>query len=118
MFEVETSIIFIESPILVGNRFQQGAKGGGLLFELPIGAWTTRTIGGTEELNLISSRIINLVHDTSVSKTAFNVTLASAHTDTTLIKQGIGLRTITGPYSADTGNIKDFRNDFVITFQT
>lgn len=105
--------IYVLEPILIDQLFQQGGQTGLGLYEMIMGAWDDRYIGGTEEINIIGSRILNLFNDANtVHTTQFDVTLDSAYTNTTLITQGIRIVGIGGPRVIDTEDRKEFRREF------
>jgi hypothetical protein len=119
VFETFTKpFIYVMPPMQTDFIFQSG--GGKKLgrFDLTIGAWDDRVTGSTEEINIISSRILALFNDpATVQTTQFNVTLDSAYTNTTLNAQGVKIESCVGPSVIGGEDIKEFRNEFSVTLR-
>jgi len=115
IWETTKAVIYIEPPMQINTRWQQGGLGGGE-FEMIIGAWDNRKEGGTEEINIINSRILALMMNPSTLNTSFDVTLGSAFTSTTLVAQGIIVTGVIGPREIETEDRKEFRSEFVVNF--
>jgi len=106
--------IYTEDPFPVGDVYmQQGASKGKRLYSIIIGAWDDRKTGGIEEITIMTSRISDLFSDPYTVHTAtFDVTLATAISDTTLKAQGIRVDAIGGPRKIEIENQKEFRREF------
>ena len=114
--DLGSPFIFTESPIQIGyNTPQQGARRSEEFFEMKIGLWDDRKTGGIEEISILSGRVLDTFGDMyGVHTATFDVTLASAHTDTTLLEQGITIEDIRGPRNIATENPKEFRREFTL----
>lgn len=106
--------VYVMPPKVVDWRWVQGGKPGKAL-RMIIGAWDDRGSGGTEEINIIGSRIADLFSDPqALNSQSFNVTLGSYTSGTTLIAQGINVMSIIGP--RDLTDIVDGSKEFRIEF--
>ena len=118
--EFTKPFIYIEKPMIVNTREQQGGMRSHD-WELIIGCWVDRKTGGPGEINIITSRLIALFDDPkTLGTTKFDVTLGATTTeDTTLVLQGIKFLNIMGPREIikDT-DLKEFRNEITITVRT
>ena len=81
-----------------------------------IGVWDDRKTGGPEEINLMSSRILELCNDPkAVNYTnTFTVTLGSdTYADTNLSSQNLYIEGISGPREINTTvDLMEFRREF------
>jgi hypothetical protein len=106
--------IYVLDPVPVNKIFHQG----GIPFrfyEMIIGIWDDRKTGGSEEINLMTSNILNNFEDSkTLHSTKFTVTLDSTYTDTTLHLRAISVLGITGPRDIATEDLKEFRKEFTI----
>lgn len=116
--EFTEPIIYILNPFLTSSDYIQGGLST-KSWEMIIGAWDHRKVGGTEEINIIGSRLLNLFGDPqTVNTTQFNVTLSEAFTNTTLKAQGCYVLGIIGPRDIATEDLKEFRREFTISLRT
>ena len=106
--------VYIEDPMPLSDvYFQQGASKAKRQYSIMVGAWDDRKTGGIEEITIMTSRISDLFSDPYTVHTAtFDVTLATAYSDTTLKAQGISVDGIGGPRKIETENQKEFRREF------
>jgi len=80
-----------------------------------IGCWVDRKTGGLEELNIMNSRLFDLFDDSKTAHTTqFTVTTNAAHTDTTLLAQGVRVEGILGPRSIPVEDRKESRTEVTI----
>ena len=108
-------IIYIESPIQVGKIQQQGQSAVNRRWRITIGTWLDRKHGGTEELNIIGSKLLSLFEDprTACVLTTFNITLGTTvYTATNLTALGIFIDGIEGPTPINATDEKEFRDEF------
>lgn len=110
--------IYVMPPIVTDWRWIQGGKPGSRL-RMILGAWDDRGTGGTEEINLIASRLLDFFTDPKVMNAqTFTITIGTTtYTGTTLIAQGIRVDTgagpgITGPRQIQSDDLKEFRYEF------
>ena len=114
--DLGTPIIFTEPPHKINDSTpQQGGQKTQEYLDMRIGIWDDRKTGGIEEISIISGRMLDLFGNLNTVHTAtFDVTLATAFTDTTLLAQGARVEGIVGPRSIATVNQKEFRNEFTL----
>jgi hypothetical protein len=108
-------------PVSVADWMQQGGGIPGTEWEMIIGCWDARLTGGPEEIQIIGSQLLALFNNpVTLNKTnTFNVTLgATTYTTTNLIDQGIETMSIRGPRPIDCEDLKEFRDEFIITLLT
>jgi len=108
--------IYVLSPTEITEIKQKGGLTTGV-WQLPIGAWTERSKGGEEELNIICSYIRNFFKTSSCHTQVFDVTLDQAYTDTTLVLRGIRIDEIQGPaekFIDHPDGYKQFRREFTL----
>lgn len=113
--QFDEPIIYVMQPIQVGKVQQQGQSAVNRRWRMTIGAWLDRKHGGTEELNIIGSRLMSLFEDprTACVLTTFDITLgATAYTDTNLTALGIFVDGIEGPEPIYAPDEKEFRDEF------
>ncbi len=111
--------VYVMPPKVIDFGWTQGGKPGKRL-RMILGAWDDRGSGGTEEINIIGSRILDLFTDpAALNAQTFSVTLGTAITGTTLLAQGIGIDHDAGPgivgprdLSDGTGSLKEFRHEY------
>lgn len=104
--------LYVLPPTVQSWRRVQGGKSSPLM-SMTIGAWDDRKTGGTEEINIVGSRILALFGDPqTVHTTTFTVTLDSVYTGTTLKNQGVYVDGIFGPREIATEDVKEFRTEF------
>lgn len=111
--------IYVEAPAQVFTRSMQAGKPI-RQWEMLIGVWDDRKTGGTEEINLMCSRILELFSDPkAVNYTnTFNVTIGTtSFTGTNLTTQNIYVIGIDGPRNLFTEDIKEFRREFTVTIK-
>ena len=108
-------LIYIMAPVLTDTQWQQGGLYIGA-YEGVIGAWDDRKTGGTEEINIISSRILWLFGNPNTAHaTTFDVVTDATYTNTTLIAQGLRVEGIAGPREIATEEIKELRVEFTLS---
>ena len=108
-------IIFVLEPIIVGKLQHQGQNAINRRYRMTIGAWLDRKHGGTEELNIIGSRLMSLFDDprSACVTTTFNITLGTTtYTATNLTTLGIYTDGIEGPMPFYILDEKEFRHDY------
>ena len=108
-------IIYVMQPIQVGKIQHQGQSAINRRWRIAIGAWLDRKHGGTEELNIIGSRLMSLFEDprTACVLTTFDITLGTtAYTDTNLTALGVFVDGIEGPNQIYVLDEKEFRDEF------
>lgn len=116
VWELTAAVIYVETPYKIAISRQQGGLGLGT-YGVPLGAWDNRKTGGTEEMNIISSRILNLFETPATFNTQFTIVIGgTTYTNTTLYAQGIGISDISGARRIETEDSKEFRNEFTLTF--
>lgn len=107
--------IYVLEPVVIGRYFHQGGGKTTRLWRMSIGAWDHRKIGGPEELNIISSYLIDLFDDPKSvnSDIKFSVTLGNTeYSDVNLLSMGILVDRIEGPQIIETEDEKEFRCQF------
>lgn len=116
---LDEPFIYVETPIMTNLLQEQGGEPS-YFWSLKIGAWDDRVTGGTEEINIIASRLIDFFNDPKTCHTqTFDVTLGTTtYTDTTLMAQGLRVVGITGPREMYTENLKEFRMEFDLSLRT
>lgn len=117
--QFDKPIIYIMEPVQLDRLRQQGGSAPTRYWRVTIGVWLERIHGGTEELNIIGSRIMKFFEDSKVScvDTTFNVTLgATTYTATNLTTMGIFVDGIDGDRARfDFIDEKDFRREWDLT---
>lgn len=112
--EFTKPFIYVNPPVLTDKLSQQGGRSLGF-YEMIIGCWVDRKTGGLEELNIMNSRLFDLFDDSKTAHTTqFTVTTNAAHTDTTLLAQGVRVEGILGPRSIPVEDRKESRTEVTI----
>ena len=111
-------ILYTESPVYVGEIRQMGGRGIGR-YSMFFGAWDDRKTGSVEEINIMSSTILNFFRNRKAAHTqTFTITLGSTtYTDTTLCDMGIVVEDIQDMGSKATNEIKEFRHEYRLFFK-
>ena len=114
--QFDEPIIYVMPPVQINKIRHQGESAPTRYWRMTIGAWLNRMQGGTEEMNIIGSKLMALFEDgaTCCSTTTFDVTLGTtAYTNTNLITMGIVCNGIEGPNERfDVVDEKEFRNEW------
>jgi len=115
--QLEKPVIYTESPKYIEEIKQQGGLGLGL-YQMYFGAWDDRKTGGPEEINIISSYILQLFRNTkTLHTTTFSVTLGgTSYSGKTLTDMGIVVQGIRDTGEKATEDIKEFRHEYEIMF--
>jgi len=108
-------IIYILPPQWAGDIPQQGGKPSAY-YEMIIGMWDDRKTGGTEEINIISSRIYSFFRDPAASHAQIFTVVhgATTYTDTTLIAQRVSVVETRGTRDLDTTDEEEFRKEMIL----
>ncbi len=107
-------LIYLEDPVLAGDRvLQQGASKRTKEYSMIVGVWDDRKTGGQEEIQMMTSYLMDYFNDPySCMNATFDVTLAATNSDTTLYAQGVVIEGINGPRIVSTEDTKEFRREF------
>lgn len=110
---LSTPVIYTETPRFIDEVKQQGGLGIGK-YQMYMGAWDDRKTGGKKEINIISSRILNLFRNPqTVHTTTFTVILgATTYTDTDLMTMKIRIEGIQDLGEKATVDTKEFRQEY------
>ena len=108
-------LIYVMSPKWAGNINQMGGKPAAY-YEIVIGMWDDRKTGGTEEINIIASRLFSLFRDPNASHAqAFTVTHGTTtYTDTTLINQRVSVVDTRALRDIETTDEDEFRKELTL----
>lgn len=112
-------VIYVEPPTMIARTVQQGAMSSGV-WEMIVGCWDDRKTGGTQEINIIGSQLLNFFRDkkTSHDTTKITITLGSTtYTSKDLIDMGVNVISIVGPREIATTDLKEFRTEFILTIR-
>ncbi len=122
VFKLAKPIIYVESPVKIQTGTeQQGGGKNGAIWEMIIGAWDDRKTGGTEEINIIGSALIDFFSDVKacMNDATFTTSIAgTSYSSKTLIFHGIIIDSINGPRKIFTQDDKEFRIETTLTLQT
>ena len=116
--QFDKPIIYVMAPVQLSKLFHQGGDSINRYWRMTIGAWLERKHGGTEEINIIGSRLMDLFDDKKVAcyDTTFTVTLGTTtYTDTNLTTMGIFVDEVDSMRDRfDFIDEKDFRKEWDI----
>jgi len=121
VFETFTKpFIYVMAPTLVGSWPQQGGLPGSI-WNMIIGAWDDRKTGGPEEIQIITSQLLNLFRDRQASHYTATFTCAlgsTTYTSKNLIYHEIAIIRAVGPREIVTEDEKEFRNEITLEIVT
>ena len=109
--------VYVMAPMIAGQVEMMGAGKPLNFWTIVVGFWIVRASGGADEIQVWCSEMISKFQDIkAIHEKQFTVTLGTTtYTNTTLLSQGVHVRSITGP-SFDMAEDKDeFRQEFTIT---
>ena len=112
-------VIYVEPPTMVATATHQGGMSSGV-WEMIVGCWDDRKTGGTQEINIMGSQLLNFFRDKKASHDTakFTITLGSTtYTSKDLIDMGVNVIQIVGPRDIATVDLKEFRTEFILTIR-
>ena len=115
--KLEKPFIYVLDPLKIDAAWQQGGLSLGS-YQILLGLWDDRKTGGTEEINIMSSRLLDLFgNPSSAHTTKFDVITDATYTNTTLKAQGVCIDEIRGPRNIATEDLKEFRREFTLVLR-
>ena len=108
--------LYILSPRKTAVVAQQGGGATAFRWEMTIGAWVDRNVGGPDELTIMEGRLIQFFGNPNTCHTkTFTVILGdTTYTSKTLLNMGISIENINGPNELTPDDLKEFRSEFDI----
>jgi len=116
--ELTKPFIYLLEPQKIRDIKQIGGGKSLAVWEMILGAWDDRKTGGTGEINIIASHLLDLFGDDSTHALTFTVSIGgTAYTSKTLTDHGIQIVSITGPFPRAVTDLKEFRYEFNLTLR-